>query len=445
MNMVPVKDASSSFDELIFKRELNEVYLLLDFISGRPDVHIGSIDLKIPKPDAPNETLSAFETIEYICKLRYPPDPHGALRAADATLLLLVKDKLSSLAYPARGMTIAYTYSFIEPTGSLVFADKIETGGPQTRISVAKEAYPGLYRSARRYRKVHRATTYLGVFCTVLAAISLWYVAYGVQITTRFEEGRKSVLATTAQIYTALDKEGAGKGVAARDSIFATCNADNVKKEGSEINQLCNEWSYVQARYVKTIADACMFATNAPSRWLIKAFPSELGYEKLGCGRKPAPAVKEEPKGAAKTADVPDSADAPDIYAAQEDIQSITLVLSTYATYVLPILFGLVGTIASMLRGVGDKIAASVLSPRDEALAFLRIPLGLMAGVAVGLFFSPTTVATQVSSGSGVLTLTASGIAFLAGYGAEGFFRMVDGMIARVFSLDRNDRPGPVK
>lgn len=45
-----------------------------------------------------------------------------------------------------------------------------------------------------------------------------------------------------------------------------------------------------------------------------------------------------------------------------------------------------------------------------------------------------------MSSGGGVLTLSASGIAFLAGYGADGFFRMIDAMIMRLFSFDRSDQ-----
>jgi hypothetical protein len=52
------------------------------------------------------------------------------------------------------------------------------------------------------------------------------------------------------------------------------------------------------------------------------------------------------------------------------------------------------------------------------------------------LFFSPSSVASQVSSGAGVITLTASGLAFLAGYAADGFFRMLDTLTTRVFNLN---------
>jgi hypothetical protein len=100
-----------------------------------------------------------------------------------------------------------------------------------------------------------------------------------------------------------------------------------------------------------------------------------------------------------------------------------------------------VGTIASMVRSIQDKVSDSVLSPRDQTLAVMRLPLGLMAGVAVGLFFNPTTAVSQITAGAGVLTLSASGIAFLAGYGADGFFRMLDSMIGRLFTLDGDQRP----
>jgi hypothetical protein len=62
-----------------------------------------------------------------------------------------------------------------------------------------------------------------------------------------------------------------------------------------------------------------------------------------------------------------------------------------------------------------------------------------MAGLAVGLFFSPSTsVAVPQGAGTGIastLTLTAGGLAFLAGYGAEAFFRMLDQVILVKFVL----------
>jgi len=98
------------------------------------------------------------------------------------------------------------------------------------------------------------------------------------------------------------------------------------------------------------------------------------------------------------------------------------------------------GTMASFLRDIGNRITGSLLAPRDETLAIIRLIIGAIAGLAVGLFFTPASVAAQVSSGGGVLTLSASAIAFLAGYGADGFFRMIDAIVTRVFSLDHPDK-----
>src|ERR1700754_3301943 len=197
----------NSFDELIFKRELNEVHLLLDFISGRPHLQFGTMNLKFPKPGGTgDETLGTYAAITYVCKLKYPPDP-GSNRAADAALVILVKDVLSAIAYPARGVTIAYTYSFIEPTGSLAFTGGGESGGEaerlkrQTRTSVAREAYPGLYESARRFRRTHEFMTYGSIALTFLAAFILWMVTYGVLITSRFEDDRKQLMEAAKKIY----------------------------------------------------------------------------------------------------------------------------------------------------------------------------------------------------------------------------------------------------
>jgi hypothetical protein len=67
-----------------------------------------------------------------------------------------------------------------------------------------------------------------------------------------------------------------------------------------------------------------------------------------------------------------------------ENIESITLVLSAYASFVLPVLFGLVGMIASFLRDISNRITSSILAPRDETLAIIRRILGPIAGLAVG-------------------------------------------------------------
>jgi hypothetical protein len=438
-----------TFDELIFKRELNEVHLLLDFISGRPDTHIWDLDGKIPKPaaeaakpDAPTliddkNTLNAFDTIKRVCQLRYPPNEPSTDKAYDATLLFYVKDRLNSLAYPASGLTIAYTYIFVEEQRLLELLPEGEKDR-QTRASVAREAYPGLVGSAKRFRVIHKWNTGVGVFVTVFAAILLWLVTYGVQITARFEEDGKSATEVTRKIYAEIDKENAaaslqGKTVESSKTVSQRCDAKEIESQSNSIRLLCNDWSYIQARYDMSIADATTYANSFPSSVLMLFFPTAVGRGEWQSQTAQTGATSKDNK--ARQHDD----------ARQEAIQSITLVLSAYASYVLPILFALVGTIASLLRDIGNKITDNLLAPRDETLALMRVPLGFMAGVAVGLFFSPSSVASQVSSGAGVLTLTASGMAFIAGYAADGFFRMLDTLTIRVFNLNSESKKPPAK
>ncbi|MEX3694378.1 hypothetical protein AB3X91_41085 [Paraburkholderia sp. BR14263] len=86
---------TSRLAEVIFVRDLNEVHLLLDYVSGRPDVHIWDMgDIKIPGPAGADCTLTAHQTIERICELRYPPPSaeDKRVKAYNAALLLCVKD-----------------------------------------------------------------------------------------------------------------------------------------------------------------------------------------------------------------------------------------------------------------------------------------------------------------------------------------------------------------
>jgi hypothetical protein len=64
------------------------------------------------------------------------------------------------------------------------------------------------------------------------------------------------------------------------------------------------------------------------------------------------------------------------------------------------------------------------------------IVTGLVAGIAVGLFLSPSSVPSQGAGGvAGQLTLTACGLGFLAGYASHSFFAYLDRVVSAVFPL----------
>lgn len=80
--------------DFIFVRELAEVYLLLDFISGRWDKGI-------------EPGVQAL--IKDICEIGWPPEDDDLPQASQAAILLKAKDMLNAAAKPASGATIAFT------------------------------------------------------------------------------------------------------------------------------------------------------------------------------------------------------------------------------------------------------------------------------------------------------------------------------------------------
>lgn len=105
--------------------------------------------------------------------------------------------------------------------------------------------------------------------------------------------------------------------------------------------------------------------------------------------------------------------------------------LSVFANYVLPLMFGILGAGVRMLRVIQYKLRDSLLGPRDLVLTFIGLLIGAIAGVAVGLYLAPSDVTLGGSAGN--LTLTASGLGFLAGYGSDHFLKMLDGLLDRIF------------
>ncbi|SAK82652.1 hypothetical protein AWB79_05503 [Caballeronia hypogeia] len=480
----------NNFDELIFKRELNEVFLLLDFVSGKADTHIWKLDVDVPveadllkqqqagatSSQVPLPKETPFNIYLRISTMRYPPVQSSTIKAYDATLLLYVKDRLNSFAFPARGATIAYTYMYLAEGVPLELEEATGTksGEPrQTKSTVASVAYPGLAKSAMRLRNKRIGITFAGIAAFILAMCLLCWTVYGSMILKRFEDDRKSALDIEKSVYAqvATDSSAATGNKKVKGDIALVCCWNSIDDLTSAARALCGTWSYYQSRYDKAIADAGAFAEE--SRFLTAPFATATVrpyVAKSACpaqadgktkqignasGNTPgaqsasaANAGAAAANGTSQTAAV--AVAAASVTAAsedvvrfrQEDMQSIGLVISVYSTYVLPICFGFVGTVASYLRSIGSKTLTSTLGPRDESLAYVRLLLGAIAGIAVGLFYDPTNAAQQISSGSGVMTLSASGIAFLAGYAADAFFVFLDAISERIFNLGSG---GPAK
>ena len=97
-------------------------------------------------------------------------------------------------------------------------------------------------------------------------------------------------------------------------------------------------------------------------------------------------------------------------------------ILAILTQYILPLLYGLLGSFAYILRKLSREIQNVTFTRGSDIGYSLRWPLGMLGGVTVGLFFDPANL-------PGFAAVTPLGLAFLAGYGVELLFTGLDRMV----------------
>jgi hypothetical protein len=163
-------------DELNFKRDVNEGFLLIDYVSGRSEKSLKDLDidkLEIPGKQPPATSSQVWRKF---CEIRYPPTPETGIKAENAAFVLEMKDRLNALARPARGITIAYTAIFV---GNAVFWGK-NSIRQKTLLDQAEEAFPNIAVHARLFARMFGLI--LPIFLVIwflLTAFTYWDVAYG--------------------------------------------------------------------------------------------------------------------------------------------------------------------------------------------------------------------------------------------------------------------------
>ena len=398
-------------DEVIFKRDLDEVHLLLDFVSGQTDKSLNSLTIADDSDPTGKTRLSTRAIVERITQIRYPP-PGGtnAQNAADAAFLLVVKDQLNGMADPARGLTVAYTAMFVGSArrsrfpwawlrGLMGAPGSARPDNDNRTMTLAQEVYPGLMSHAHLFRSSFAILVVVVLpIWLALTALAYWDTAFGRSIMQRFdhmERQRQALIQVSPEL-------------AHHEACEGTPRA--------EINLICAKMTQLQAQKRSARIDLDHFrrCDNAScNRWL---HVMRWGFVLGGTwdGKDP-------------------------------EEHMVATVLSVYSNYILPMMFGLLGTMIAAIRKIQDQVGRSELHPRDFLLTALLVPMGAVAAVAVGLFYSPTGSGLGGSTSlSGDLTLAAGGVGFLAGYGSPAFFAMLDNLLRRAFRLDKpapKDKP----
>ena len=105
------------------------------------------------------------------------------------------------------------------------------------------------------------------------------------------------------------------------------------------------------------------------------------------------------------------------------DQQRALLVLDVMQRYILPLLYGLLGSCVYVLRSLATQIRARTYTESSNIDIRLRIYIGALSGLIIGWFFSP-------ESGGVLSTLSQNALAFLAGYSVDLLFSALDRILS---------------
>jgi hypothetical protein len=461
---------------------LSEIRMLLDYIAAQPDKSLA--DLGIRDPDHPKAELGFGDILARLGVIERQVNETDArpLAPNDAALMILLRDSLVRKTNPATGLTIAYT-AMVSCSG--------RGDGSESRATMAQAAYAGLIGAATVHRVMQQIWLCLAL---LVAAAAVWEsakVSLGRSLLQNLEGLRTQqahMEMEKAKLETSLAPLSEGRLTvdALLDNrkrvvlaAFAACDHPDViayyLRQAAAAPETAHEptaWRQPGAEPVARVASLAMLDGANPTavgdpldgKWRIYDTPQardvcerdrvlainfSIVQNDLRLYRTDWPsiagsafrAIAHVVRGIAKLGllggshaqSAQDSGQSPD----QKDVELLVApVLVVWSNYVLPLLFGCLGSLMFVILDFYRKIRTSRLDPRDTRLGPIRLVLGVVAGTCIGLFFSaagpstPGDAATIVAS----LTLSASGLALLAGFGVESVFNMLDALARRMFA-----------
>lgn len=456
---------------------LSEIRLIVRTIANDPLKRLS--DLKVNYRFANEKAIrevTAPEIIEMISHVEAIADKQVGIDHIG--FLQLVRDALVSMTTPATGLTISYT--------ALVAGDQ-RSEATELRFALAKQAYDMLLDRAIWHRRLAWILTIIAILFTLFAAWEATKAALGKNLLQNLDLLRNQqaiIAAERLKLETSLDKPA--DEAALRDqlnrgiipwSLIPLCNRYQARlaslpegiKPGKELDlaavrletspaerELCGRDVIVASNIQIAHFDLIRYQQSWPDLvgGVVAMFGEVLGRtgffstasRSVSCVVAQLPALAGSSSGAAgpdetqkKAAEGKSSAGS-----SCDDVEfAIAPMLQVTTNYVLPIIFGFVGSLLYVLLDHSTKLRSNTLSPRDFPLMMLRLILGLVVAACVSLLISSNASPTSSMQASGVpaagtlvasLTLSASGITFLAGFGAEAVVLLLQSLVTRLFT-----------
>lgn len=454
----------------VLGRELSEVHLLLDNISANPTTTVAELAKNRPP------LLADENWVEEICRISWPPHGTNADQAHQAAILIAAKDYLNRLSYPASGSTIAFTLLVTQEDGGTSAEPGGAPPGPRpatpSRSSLARTAYPDLLRKAAAFRKWMMAMSAFLIFSLLLTCAISWFVAYGNAALSemsaaraKLTEAQKAVddaeIAEASAKATEVQRQGAGAAGSQAPAVAGNAGRTTSTQTTSIAPPPATPYvaycargtppvftSATQLQTCRALSQARTAIARAELRlagWVCWWCYEDLAEFDMPTEEELSPNLYSPDSAkwveAAAVAKAKETERLAKRKKAKHDDELLladaparaTAYANILATAVLPFLYGLLGAGAAIVRSLSRKIRASLLSPRDLHLSLQQLALGAVIGACIGLF-----VASPADAAEGLLgpvTLSASALSFVAGFGVEAVFQGIESLITRIFNL----------
>ncbi|HTW26435.1 MAG TPA: hypothetical protein VME92_04860 [Acetobacteraceae bacterium] len=440
-----------------------EIRILSRAVANDPTKRVSDIKLTWQDPQGRDDTYTFRRIVKEVADIEAGTSARDDIEAIG--LLQAVKDELISKTQPATGLTIAYT---------ALVAGSQRTLDAESSYWLAQQAYGNLTRTANRHRR----------FMYGLAAFALWLAIFAAWEATKISLG-KSLLEVLEplraqqavliqdkfRLEESIDKATppAQGPAAAEDVSFATllpvCDRYRLARvptdyqkvvagmhlhSSPEIREVCGRDEVLAADFHRAHLGLQHFGTDWPGQvgGLYGATAKVVRWSKsvgwMLIAWIPVPPSATLPSGGpCASAGVGSGCDA------FGDVEfQVAPVIQAISSYILPFTFGVIGSLLYVLLQHYTDLRTNTLSPKEFPVSVLRVILGVVVAACVSLLITsyagPSAPVQPVPTGTsppqalvGSLTLSASGITFLAGFGAEAVFRFLQTLVERVFQMQK--------
>lgn len=446
-----------------------EIRLLIRAVANDPSKRLSEMKVRWKgKDDTEAKDRTFDDVVELLAELDESSDARKDIKKIG--LLQAIKDSVISLTTPATGLSIAYT--------ALIVGDQRGTRSDST-FELARIAYGSLEKRANSHRFLIKALAALALLMAMFAAweatkaalgknllqsVDRLHTQQGVLSDNKTKEElividisklpthatnkpvidpnmlplceRSAYLPQILGLDTAQTSDDTHKGeAAAKPPLDLTprerelCGQDlilrtNFKLVHFSLRQFNYFWPDMVGGPYSMAAHALIWVESWFDRGIIERH--NAGRPKLG------------------TCFMDENASGPN---SCQDVEYISgPIVQVISSYTLPLVFGILGSLLYVILSHYTNMKANTLHPRDLPLTYLRGILGVVVAACVSLLITSYAGPGAPAPGSPVaaspnivasLTLSASAITFLAGFGAEAVFTLLQALVSRVFAMPR--------